>query len=770
MKKKQTQKETLGEKVKDFLAGVKKRLEKEIKADEENRREAVECLKFTQSGNQWPAKEREDRTRDGRPCLEVNLINKFPAQVVGDMLHNRARVSVKPVDFKADPHIAKIRGGIIQNIEYVSNGEDIYLEAGKMQVTSGYGTWRVGTRYCEDNPFLQEIYLELLPNPFMVYLDSKRKDPAGADAKYGFILNRIPKDDFKEMWPNAEVPTPSKIPSATGIDRVLYDTDSVTVIDYYVVKPEKETFCLLEDGTVLPEEDANKLIVSWQEMVAEKTKQITEQLPEPPAPGADPAAPGLPQPPATAPQAAPGVSAEIPGLPPEPKIIGRRTTPVRRVRHYTLTLDEILPPKHDGFEELREEDGLDPETLLEGNPIPGCYVPIVQVTGPTLNIEGKTYIKGLIKDAKDAQKLVNYWETALAETIALAPKSPWLATNEQIEGYENDYINANVKNYAVLKYNAVVGDNGQLLPPPMRQSPSAPPTALFTQAQRAHDNLKAVMGMFGGDVGEVGPERSAPAVLAKQKPGDISTYVYGYNLNRGIEHSGKIMNAMIPEIYDSERDVRLRNVDDTEAIVPINTTAGTALKNAKQGRYENMNTTRLVQLVQQHGKGAKFNDITVGKYDIVVKTGPSYATQREEAQHWLQNMMQVNPREMSKYMDILFESMDFAGAEKMASRARRTMPPGLVNLKDGEQPYNPPPAPQMQVVMAKVQNEHIKERVNLAKEQGAIINARLKLVELYRAMAEDKSGIRAEILTILQELHAPTPEQPGQQPQLPEAA
>ncbi len=212
-------KEALDERVKSFLAKVKKRLEHEIRTDAENRRHAVEALEFLVPGNQWSTKERDDRTKDGRPCIEVPIITKFPAQVVGDMLHNRARISVKAVDYKADPHIARIRQGIIATTEYISNAEDIYLEAGKTQVPAGYGAWRVGTRYCEDNPFLQEIYEELIPNPFNVYLDSRRKDAAGADANYGFIYEMMPKDEFEERWPNAEVP---KAPLATTGLEVLY--------------------------------------------------------------------------------------------------------------------------------------------------------------------------------------------------------------------------------------------------------------------------------------------------------------------------------------------------------------------------------------------------------------------------------------------------------------------------------------------------------------------------------------------------------------------
>jgi uncharacterized protein with GYD domain len=772
-KKKESQQEAIDK----FLAKAKKRLEFEIKQEADNRREAIECLMFTVPGNQWPTKDKDDRTKDGRPCLEIPLFHKFTAQVVGDMLHNRARVSIKPVDSKADPHIAKIRAGIISNTEYISNAEDIYLEAGKMQVSCGYGAWRVGTRYCEDNPFLQEIYKELIPNAFMVYTDSKRKDAAGADSQYGFVLSKMLKEDFEEYWPNAK--RPDKMPALQGArNEIWYDNDTITVAEYFIVKPEKQTFCQLEDGTVLPEDDAKELIASWEALYKERVEDIqagpsqgppTQGMP-PQAPPAAPVPGAMPPqgaPPQAAggaapPQGAPAAPPATPSMPPRPKITAQRTTPVNRIRHYTITMNEILPPRKDAWEEYRKEDDLDADTLLGGEPVPGKYIPIVEVSGPTLNIEGKIFRKGLIKDIKDAQRLVNYYETALAEIIALAPKSPWLATGEQIEGYENDYLTANTKNFAVLKYNAVIGDNGQLLPPPIRQSPGQPPVALFNQVQRAHDNLKAVLGMFGGDVGEVGPERSAPAVTAKQRPGDVSTYVYAYNLNRAIEHSGKIANAMIPEVYDSERDVRLRNVDDTEAIVPINTSAETAAKTMRNNpdRYKGMNTTRLVELIQKHGKGAKFNDITVGKYDVVVTVGPSYATQRQETAQMLAGMRQNNPQGMAKYDDIFFENMDFKDADRMASRARRTMPPGLVELREGEKPYVPPVPPQIQVLMQKGKTEAARERTAQAKEQVALLQAKVKMIELYKEIKESEAGIRSEILKTLQELHAVEAPQP----------
>jgi hypothetical protein len=747
------------DKVKDFLEKAQKRLKWEVKADQHNRDAALECLNFLLPGGQWTAAQKADRK--DRPCIEINLLNKYIEQIVGEMLHNRARVDLKPADMSASPHIANIRRGIITDTEYRSNSEDIYLEAGKMLVSSGYGAWRTNTRYCEENPFEQEMYDELIPNPFAVYLDSRRKDAAGADAQYGFILCKMPTDEFKEAYPDADVPYDSIGGKGQGIANELwYADDTTTVAEYFVIDHKDQKMCQMENGDVLTEEEYRDRLQEWEEKQQEKIATIPKMLeaamsPTPvpavqmppqaqPAPGAMPPMGDTPMPQAGALPTPPTMPP--PSLPPEPvepkpKVVKRRTTKIKIVKHYTITATEILTKK----KEFDDEE-VDP---LEGETFPGKYIPITLITGPSVNVAGKVFINGLVRPAMDAQRLVNYWESALAELIALAPKSPWVATAEQIEGNEEAYRTANVKNYPVLLYKPH-DHNGQLLPPPMRQGPGEPPIALFQQVSRAHENVKQVMGMFGADVGEVGPERTGAAVWAKQTPGDIGKYIFAYNLNRAIEHSGKIKNEIIPELYDTERDARLRNIDDTEVIVPINTTAEAAHKSITSNpqRYKGMNTTQLAKMLQTGKKNEKFNDITQGKYDVVITVGPSYATQRQKTAIVLQNMMQTMPKETGKVIDILFENLDFKDADKCASRFRRMMPAGLTRLKEGEMPFKSPMPPQIQALMQKGKTEQAKEQVQLLK-------AKVEMVKLYKELKETDHDIKKQVLAILGELHAP---------------
>jgi len=713
------------DKIADFLSSVKKKLKRDIAFDDHSRKEAVECLQMLNGDNHWDPKEVSRRKLKGRPCLTVNLFPSFVNQLVGEMLHNRARAKVKPGDHKSSSHLAKIRSGIIANAEYRSNGEDVYMNAGKTQVACGYGAWRINTRYCEENPFIQEFYLEAVLNPFTVYLDSTRKDEAGADAKHGFIITKISKEEFEEEWPDAENPNDVMKTGAGLKDELFFDKDFITVCEYFVIKPKKVMMCMMDDGSVITREEADKRIAEHQESVAKESS-------------ATPAAP-----PGTPP--APSLQPVLPAAPLGPQILRERETQLRQVKHYTLTATQILgPPKS---REMSDEEHK--TKLLDGEDFPGEYIPLILVHGITMNVQGKTHIKGLIRDARDAAKMVNYSETALAEAIGAAPKAPFMATPKQIEGFEEDYKNANVENNPYMLYN-MDELNGVPAPPPMRQRPADPPVALLTQASRSVDNLKRVIGMFGADVGEVGPERTGAAVWAKQKPGDISTYIYPYKLNRGIEHSAKIMNSMIGQVYDTERDVRLRNIDDTESVMPVNTTVERALQRIQSAPqlYKGVNSTRLVEAYQRGDDQAKFNDITIGKYEVVVSVGPSYATARQESSAQLMSLVNSVPAIGKVGADIIVEGIDGVQSERLAARLRKTLPPGLVEPREGEKPFRPPMPPQMQLTIQKSKTEEIKQKKELLKTQ-------VEMVKLYKETKESETAIRQEVLGILAELHQP---------------
>lgn len=721
-----------------------KRLKIAVDSDDHNRVAGIEDLKFA-NGEQWDQKEKKRRSDKGRPALTLNFLPKFIDQVVGDMLHNAPSIKLHPVDSRADISIAKIRQGIIDHIQYQSNAKGIYGYAGKQMVSGGYGGWRVLTRYTEENPFMQEAYLKGIRNPFLIYMDPSSTDQNYADAKWGFLLEKMPQAQFTDKWPKATLPTDA-FKSGKGLGAELwYDKEAVMVAEYFVRETEPRMMFQLEDGRVCTEDEYKEL----KERYEEQHSSLMSALDVAPAPQA-PSAPQSPQGGVPSPQQLPTAGApsmgapasppsapaptpsqgSVPPAPPnpllqqvksmgeEPKIAKRRETEVTVIRHYILTCLEVLSGG------------------AEGKKFPGKYIPLVLLKGKELNIEGKNFVSSLIRHAKDPQKLINYWNTCAAETIAMAPKAPWLGTAKQFEGYENDYAGTNVENFPMLKYNVDAEAPG----PPQRQQPGAPPVAMFEQIRRGEDNLKSVLGMFNADVGAPVSQQTGAAVNAVQRSGDIGTFEFMENLARAVMHTGRILNEIIPEIYDTERDVRVRNIDESESFVPINTTLGAAMKSVEQNpeRFKGLSPDKLHSMFAKDGKDAKFNDITAGKYDVVVSTGPSYATQRQEsAQHLLQ-LIQSNPQQMSVGMDLVVEAMDFKDASELAARLRKPLVlAGITKPRPGEAPPTPPPpAPKVLIEQAKLQMQQLKIQQETVRLEHEKIKTQLEMAKLQAQKAE----------------------------------
>jgi hypothetical protein len=729
------------------------RLKKCVDAESDNRDAAIEDLEFA-NGDQWPAAERERRSRSNRPCLQFDLLSKYIDQVVGDMLHNQQSIKVRPDDVKADIEIAKIRQGIINQIVYKSNFNGIKKYAGRQQVTCGYGAWRVLTRYTEENPFLQEAYLATIRNPFLVYLDPDAREPFGADAKYGFVLEKMDQATFKEKYPKGKWPTETlDVGPGLGSEH-WYDGDTVTVAEYFTVEPEEVVMVQLESGEAVTQARFDEMVAEWHErnaaLVAQIPAAVSSNVPGPPPGAMQVPPPHLQAPPpagGAGPQPVPSfpaspspmmlpmagrIQAGIESLGPQPRAVRTRKVERNILRHRVITAYEIL----DGGE--------------EGKRFPGKYIPVVMLKGKELNIEGKDYVYGLIRRAKDPQKMFNYWYSAAAEYIALAPKTPWIGTARQFEGYEKDYAAANVENFPFLKYNA----DPDTQTPPQRNSAPQIPDAFFAQMQKAEDLIKSTIGLFNADVGDRGSEQTGAAILARQRPGDVGSYEFAVNMAAAVEHTGRILNEIIPEIYDSERDVRLRFHDETETFAPINTTLGAAAKAVKNNpeAYKGLDAAKLGTMLAKEGESARFNDITTGHYDVVVTTGPSYATQRQEASQALLALMQAAPERMSVALDLVVKNLDFKDADELEARLRKPLlAQGIIKPRAGEEVQPPPPDPKAQSEMAQAQARVQAAQLAVQRESLRVQEATIRVqAEVAKIQAETGRKIDTTILDAIE--------------------
>ena len=335
----------------------------------------------------------------------------------------------------------------------------------------------------------------------------------------------------------------------------------------------------------------------------------------------------------------------------------------------------------------------------------GRDFPIIPVLGEEIHLRDRVVRHGMIRFAKDSQRQYNYWQTNATETMALAPKSPYLVTQEQVEGYENEWQQANRKNFSYLRYKHDPNAPG----PPTRNPPPDFPVAASNMMQISAQDMHATTGIYPSSLGGPGNETSGRAISLRQTEGDVGTFVYIDNLSSAIEQAGRVLVDIIPKIYDTERVVRILGEDDSEDIVTIN---------------------QITDAVDENGDPILLNDITVGRYDVVVTTGPSFSTKRMEAAQSMQEIIRAYPPIMQIAGDLLFKAMDVPGAELIAERLAASMGPATPDPKDeADTMKSIADARKKQAEAEGQQIENISNQIQLAVQSGILQQVLTPLIQ-----------------------------------------
>ena len=326
--------------------------------------------------------------------------------------------------------------------------------------------------------------------------------------------------------------------------------------------------------------------------------------------------------------------------------------------------------------------------ILEISDWAGAYIPVVRIVGNEFEVDGQMYISGLVRNAKDAQRMYNYWVSQEAEMLALAPKAPFIGYGGQFEGYEQQWKTANTNNWPYLEVNPDVTDGqGVVLPLPQRAQPPMASSGLLQAKAGAADDIKSATGQYNASLGMTSNERSGKAILARQREGDVGTYHFVDNLARGVRHIGRQLVDLIPKIYDTERIARIVGEDGEPDTVKLNP----------------MQEEPIKRIVDQNGVLIeKIYNPSVGKYDVRVITGPGYATKRQEALDGMTQVLQGNPALMQIAGDLLVKNMDWPGAEEIAKRMKKTLDPKI--LADEDDPALAAANQQMEAMQAEMEN------------------------------------------------------------------
>ncbi len=281
--------------------------------------------------------------------------------------------------------------------------------------------------------------------------------------------------------------------------------------------------------------------------------------------------------------------------------------------------------------------------VIEDSIWPGNDIPIIPVFGDEIVSEGKRYYLSLARGAKGPQQMYNYWATAATETVALAPKMPFIVDHRQIKGFENEWEESNRTNRMYIRYNAVAGLNK-----PSREPQTQVPSAIMNMMQATAFDIEDHLGRYEASQGKASNERSGKAIIARVAQSDKGTYTFIDNLTRAIVCAGRQMIDLIPKIYDTPRALRIMGETGQESLVNVNQPT-----------------------LDENGQVRVQNDLSVGKYDLVATIGASYSSKRQEMVEMLTQSMQYAPMLAPVIASLIFKYSDFPGAEEVAAEIKK---------------------------------------------------------------------------------------------------
>lgn len=569
--------------VEDYLADVRETFEQDLDADHDNRVEALEDKMFA-SGDQWDPQVLE--YRKGLPCLVINTIPQFTAQLVGDFRQARSSVKVLPAE-DGDEDIAETRSDLIRSIEYKSRADRVYAHAFESQVTCGDGAFRVAVEYAKDDVFDQDIFLRPIEDAHAVVWDRLAVDPTMRDARHCYVEDRIPIKEFNRKWPEKSPSTLGDNTRRNLVARSWLDDSTCRIMEHWRMVERDRLLGLFEDDSI-------------HVIDADTIEDIVAKHGQP---------------------------------------VKTRISPCLYAQMHLITGWAIL----DGPYEWKLN-----------------RLPIIRMTGRTMSVEGHRRRYGLVRFMKDSARLRNFWRSVAAEQLGYAPKAQWMATESAVEGKEDILRNAHNSRDPLLIFNdeAEFGRNVQRVDPPALQM------ALLNEAQINSQDMKDVTGIHDASLGIKSNETSGKAINARQREGDIASLTYYDNANAAILEAGDVINQLIPQIYDSTRIIRVIGKDESAKIVRIN---------------DPNDPTSI--------------DFSVGNYDTALDTGPSFTTKRQEAAESMMNAVQVWPQLIEVAGDIIAKAQDWPGAEELAERLKKTVPPQFLSPEEqaegGQAPIDP---------------------------------------------------------------------------------
>lgn len=734
-------------------------------------------------GQQWTEDEEDEMVKTYRKVpLTANKLGTMANSLLGEQQQNTPQLQVVPMT-ECDQKVAALREIITKDIMFSTSATTAYQIAAAQAAIGGYGAFCVGTAYSHSKSFNLDMEYWYFKDATRCYWDVGAETINKTDGTLCGYLSRMTRTKFRQVHgkdieqailkKSSITQTEEEIalavqPDETGNPFMWADDESITIINHYVRKFEKDTLYKLSNGNVLNQEEMDELVEKSKEINA-RNVAMDSQMQAMQAMQSGISA-QLPMQGSSQPDLASQLTQMGQGQPEEngkqpynpqgfgmegnedilPRQNGMDIAPAKKKvapEEEKETIDTIT--LWDGGEMIRIEEKrpfkkpkivhyqIAGEYELDKTEFPSEQLPLVFVDNNSYyNKSGKQVTRSFFGDCRDTQRYINYLRTQSAYILKVSRYDQWIGSKKNVASMDTQRNWKNPTNtQGLLAYDESPNGNKpeQIRPPELSQS-------LFQQYELAIQDLYTSTGLYPARMGQSGDEASGAAIDARTRQGSYATFVYFNSINRAIATGGEIVNEMIPRVYDTERVLALMMPDTGMQNITIN------------------------REVDEYGESIE-NDIRKGTYQVRLKPGPSYEGQKEVALQSLREVIKADPESWALIADLFAENLPLPNTIEIKNRLKTRVSPQIIEAgKTGEMPKEHGPSPEQQAVLIQQQQMQqqqqfqqaqiqIKQQELVLKQKQAQSDMEIEQMKLEIAKLELAGSIEEGKLRFMAESH-----------------
>ncbi len=715
-------------------------------------------------GQQWSAEEEDDMIKTYRKVpLTSNKLGTMSNSLSGEQQQNTPQLQVVPMT-GCDQKVASLRELITKDIMFSSDATLAYQVSGQQASIGGYGAYCVDTDYSHSKSFNLDIQYFYFRDATRCYWDVGAESINKTDGTHCGYLSRMTRQKFRDVYgkdveqnilkTSSITQTEEEIalavqPDETGNPFVWADEESITIIDHYVRKYEKDMLYKLSNGNVLNQEEMDELIAKSKEINARNAEMQTQMQALQPYMG------DMQQ---------PDLASQLMQMggqqPQRTNLTGQQYNPDgfgMEGDHDILPQDtgvDVTPSNEsammpddderitlwDAGEMVRIEEKrpskkhkiihyrIAGEYELDKTEFPSEQLPLVFVDNNSYyDKTGKQICRSFFGDCRDTQRYINYLRTQSAYILKVSRYDQWIGPKTVVASLDTRKNWTDPTNtQGLLAYDK--DPDGlkpeQVRPPELSQS-------LYQQYELAIQDLYTSTGLYPARMGNNGDEASGAAIDARTRQGSYATFVFFNSINRAIATGGEIVNEMIPRVYDTERVMTLMTPDKGIQNITIN------------------------RQVDEYGEQIE-NDIRKGTYQVRLKPGPSYEGQKEQALQSLREVLNVDPTAFNLIADLYAENLPLPNTIEIKNRLKTRVPPQIIEAgKTGDMPQSQGPTPEQEALMAEQQYRaaqlNIKQQELALKQKQSQADIEMEQMKLEIAKLELAGSIEESKMRFMSE-------------------